>query len=57
MLNIVGPLIEIEQIFNVVGVITNFWQSWMGIKILNCFILVIKNWPNNIHVSVDEVQT
>jgi hypothetical protein len=43
MLNIVGPHVEIEQIFNVVGVITNLWQSQMGIKILNCFTLVIKN--------------
>ncbi len=42
-----GSQIEIEYIFSVVGVITNFQCSKLGIDNLDCLILVIKNWPNN----------
>ncbi len=42
-----GSQIEIECIFNVVGVIINFQCSKLGIDNLDCFILVIKNLPND----------
>lgn len=48
---IVGSQIEIECIFNVVGVITNFQCSKLGINNLDCLILVIKNWPNDAHIG------
>jgi hypothetical protein len=43
MFGFVGSQIEIEYIFGVVGVITNFQCSKLGIDNLDCLILVIKN--------------
>jgi hypothetical protein len=51
MLQITASQIEIEQIFSVIGVITNLWHSEFGIENLDCLILVVKNWPNDVCVG------
>jgi hypothetical protein len=44
---IVGFQIEIERIFNIVGVIISFHQSKLGSENLQCLKVIAKNWPNN----------
>jgi hypothetical protein len=29
----------------------NLWQSWIGIDNLDCVILVVKKWLNDIHLK------
>jgi hypothetical protein len=53
MLGIVGYQIKSKQIFNVVGIITNFWRSRLGIDNFDHLVLVIKNWLNNAYVGCD----
>ncbi len=48
---IVGSHIETERVFNIVGVIMNLWQSWIGIDNLDCVILVVKKRLNEIHLK------
>jgi hypothetical protein len=58
VLGIVGSEIEIEHTFNVVGVITNLRCSNLKIDKLDCFILVVINWFNDLHIGcvVDKPQ-
>jgi hypothetical protein len=49
VLGIVGSQIETKHIFSVAGIITNLQQSRLGINNLDCFVLVIKNWFNDVH--------
>jgi hypothetical protein len=44
---IVGFQIEIERIFNIVGVIISFHQSKLGSENLQCLMVIAKNWPND----------
>ncbi len=53
MLRIVGFQIEIVQIFNVDGIITNLQQSRLEIDNLDHLVLVTKNWLNNAHARCD----
>jgi hypothetical protein len=53
VLGIMGSKIQIEKIFNFVGIVTNLWRSRIGINNLNCFVLVIKHWPNNACIRCD----
>lgn len=53
VLGIVGFQIETQQIFNVIGIITNLRWSRLGIDNLNHLVLVIKNWPHDVYVGCD----
>jgi hypothetical protein len=53
VLGIVGFQIKTKQNFNVVGIITNLRQSRLGIDNLYHLVLVIKNWPNDVHARCD----
>ncbi len=44
---IVGFQIEIERIFNIIGVIISYHQSKLGSENLQCLMVIAKNWPNN----------
>jgi hypothetical protein len=48
-----GSQIEIEQIFSVVGVITNLWRSYVEIENLDRLIFVIKTWLDDARVGCD----
>ncbi len=43
-MGIVVSQIEIERIFNMVGVITSLRHCWLGIKNLDKFVFIMKNW-------------
>jgi len=47
ILGIVDSQIEAKRIFNVVGIYTNLQRSRLGIKNLEMFISIYKNWPND----------
>ncbi len=51
ILNIVGLHIEIERIFNIDGVVTHLQCFWFQIDNLDLFILIIKNWHNDVHLG------
>ncbi len=51
ILNIVGSHIEIERIFNIDGVVTHLQWFWFQIDNLDLFILIIKNWCNDVHLG------
>jgi hypothetical protein len=53
VLGIVGSHIEINNFFNVVGVISNLKWYWLGIDNLDKFILIIKNWHSDACVGCD----
>jgi hypothetical protein len=49
--SVTGSIIKIKQILKVASVIANLKESRLGIKNLNQFILIIKNWPNDPYVG------
>ncbi len=53
VLGIVGSQMEIKQIFNVVGVITNLRWSRHDIENLDWLILIIDNWLSDVRVGCD----
>ncbi len=42
-MGIVGSQIEVEWVFNIVGICTNLQQSWFGMDNLEMFINIYKN--------------
>jgi len=53
VLGIVGSRIEIERIFNIIGVITNLKWTRLEIENLNRLILIMKNWLSDNCVGCD----
>ncbi len=40
-------IVEIEQIFNMVGVITSLRHCWLEIENLDKLVFIMKNWLND----------
>jgi hypothetical protein len=51
ILDIVGSQIEVERVFNIVGICTNLRRSWLGIDNLEMLISIYKNWSNDARVG------
>jgi hypothetical protein len=46
-LGVLGSQIEIDRIFNIIGVLTNFWCCKLGIDNLDKLVMIVKNsWAN-----------
>ncbi len=39
--------IEIEQIFNIVGMLTSLWHCKLGVENLNKLVMIMKNWSTD----------
>jgi hypothetical protein len=51
ILRIVVFEIEIEKMFSLVGILTNFKRCCLQLKNLEKLIFVTKNWPNDVRVG------
>ncbi len=50
ILAILGSQIEIEQIFNIVGVFTSLRKCRLGVENLDSLVMIYKNWMNDVRV-------
>jgi len=51
ILSIISPQIEIERIFSLVGIFTNFKKCRLQLDNLDKWIFVNKNWPSDLRID------
>ncbi len=51
ILGIPKSQIEIEILFNIVGMLTSLWHCKLGVKNLNKLVMIMKNWSTDARVN------
>jgi hypothetical protein len=52
VLGIIGFQIEAYKVFNIVGIHTNLWHSWLGMGNFEMIINTYVTWSNHVQVGV-----
>jgi len=53
ILDILGSQIGVEKVFSIASILTSIWCYHYGSKNLDLWVLLIKNWPNDLTIGFE----